>query len=166
MTASEHRPRNAEDADIEAIARIWHAGWRDAHADILPEDLARYRTLDGFRERAKNLLADTRALGPPGALVAFYTLKGDELFQFYVDAAARGTGVASVLIADAEALLAARGVATAWLDCAIGNARAARFYEKSGWQRNGTVVSTLATPDSVFEIDVWRYEKELLRGGR
>jgi hypothetical protein len=71
-----------------------------------------------------------------------------------------------VLIADAEALLAARGVATAWLDCAIGNARAARFYEKSGWRCSGTVVSRLDTPDGVFEVDVWRYAKELLRGCR
>ena len=166
MSASEQRPRNAEDADVEAIARIWHAGWRDAHADILPEDLARHRTLERFRERARNLLADTRAVGPPGAPVAFFMLKDDELYQFYVDAGARGTGVASALIADAEARLAAQGVATAWLDCAIGNARAARFYEKSGWRRSGTVVSTLATPDSVFAVDVWRYEKELLRGCR
>jgi len=164
MTASEHGPRNAEDADVEAIARIWRAGWRDAHAEILPADLARHRTLERFRERAKNLLADTRAVGPPGAPVAFYTLKDDELDQFYVAADARGTGVASALIADAEALLAVQGVATAWLDCAIGNARAARFHERSGWRRSGTVVSTLSTPGGVFEVDVWRYEKELLRG--
>lgn len=93
-------------------------------------------------------------------------LREDELYQFYVGAGARGTGVASVLIADAEALLAARGVATARLDCAIGNVRAARFYEKSGWRRSATIVSTLATPSGVFEVDVWRYEKELLRGSR
>lgn len=164
MTAREQRPRNADVADIEAIARIWHAGWHDAHADIVPVDLARYRTLERFRERANNLPADLRAVGAPGAPVAFYMLKDDELNQFYVGVGARGTGVASALIADAEALLAVRGVTTAWLDCAVGNARAARFYEKSGWRRTRTLVRTLDTPGGVFEVDVWRYEKSLLRG--
>jgi ribosomal protein S18 acetylase RimI-like enzyme len=88
-------------------------------------------------------------------------LKGDELYQLYVSAEARGTGVAAALIADAEARLAAHGVRTAWLACAIGNDRAARFYEKSGWRRAGTVVSELDTPAGIFRLDVWRYEKDL-----
>lgn len=163
MSVNEHRPRHVDAADVDAISRIWHVGWHDAHAGIVPEGLARQRTLDNFRARAKNLLADTRAVGPAGAPVAFYMLKDDELDQFYVGAGVRGTGVASVLIADAEAHLAARGLASAWLACAIGNARAARFYEKSGWRRSGTVVSTIDTPHGVFEVGVWRYEKELLR---
>jgi ribosomal protein S18 acetylase RimI-like enzyme len=40
--------------------------------------------------------------------------------------------VAAALIADAEAMLAEHGVEMAWLACAVGNNRAARFYEKSG----------------------------------
>jgi ribosomal protein S18 acetylase RimI-like enzyme len=69
--------------------------------------------------------------------------------------------VASALIADAERQLVARGFTVAWLDCAIGNHRAARFYEKSGWRRTGEVVSNLTTPEGIVAITVWRYEKPL-----
>jgi hypothetical protein len=43
----------------------------------------------------------------------------------------------------------------------VGNERAARFYEKRGWSR-GTLTSQLDTPEGVFPLDVWRYEKPLL----
>jgi RimJ/RimL family protein N-acetyltransferase len=46
------------------------------------------------------------------------------------------------------------GVQTAWLSCAIGNDRAARFYEKSGWRRAGTFVSRLDTIK--FDLEVWQ----------
>jgi hypothetical protein len=48
-----------------------------------------------------------------------------------------------------------------WLACAIGNERAARFYEKSGWRRIGTMVSRLDTANGPFDLGVWRYEKRL-----
>jgi ribosomal protein S18 acetylase RimI-like enzyme len=86
------------------------------------------------------------------------------VYQFYVAEAARGTGVASALMADAEATLAARGVDTAWLACAIGNDRAARFYDKCGWRLASTFTSRLDTADGVIPLEVWRYEKRLARG--
>jgi ribosomal protein S18 acetylase RimI-like enzyme len=88
-------------------------------------------------------------------------LKGQELYQLYVSGRARGTGVASALIVDAERQLANRGFGVAWLDCAIGNHRAARFYEKSGWRRTGEVESKLTTREGIVSIMVWRYEKAL-----
>jgi ribosomal protein S18 acetylase RimI-like enzyme len=88
-------------------------------------------------------------------------VKGDELYQLYVSAQARGAGVAATLIADAETRLAGRGVDIAWLSCAIGNDRAARFYEKSGWHRAGTMVNRLDTPNGTFPLETWRYEKLL-----
>ena len=90
-----------------------------------------------------------------------WQLKDDELYQFYVAAPARGTGVAAALMHDAEQRLVERGVSTAWLACAIGNARAARFYEKCGWRLAATVTSPLDTPAGIFPLDVWRYEKRL-----
>jgi len=90
-------------------------------------------------------------------------LKDDELYQLYVSAQARGSGVAAALMADAEARLAASGVKTAWLACAIGNERAARFYEKCGWRRAGTFVSELETTNGIIPLEVWRYEKPLTR---
>jgi len=49
----------------------------------------------------------------------------------------------------------------AWLACAIGNERAARFYEKCGWRRVGKMINPLDTPDGVLPLEVWRYEKRL-----
>jgi ribosomal protein S18 acetylase RimI-like enzyme len=85
----------------------------------------------------------------------------DELYQLYVSPQARGTGIAAALLADGEARLAANGTATAWLACAIGNQRAARFYEKCGWRRVGNMINRLDTPHGIFPLEVWRYEKRL-----
>ena len=153
--------RNADDTEVDQLARIWYDGWQDAHLEILPAELARARTLASFKERLRAGLSDVRVAGPPDAPVGLAMLKGDELYQLYVSADARGTGAAAALIADAETRLAARGVQTAWLACAIGNERAARFYEKSGWRRARTMVSELETAEGIFRLEVWRYEKSL-----
>lgn len=65
------------------------------------------------------------------------------------------------LISDAEARLTAAGVTIAWLDCAIGNDRAARFYEKAGWRRAGVFTTELHLSGRIFPLDIWRYEKSL-----
>lgn len=153
--------RNAEPTEIDQIARIWFDGWRDAHLRIVPEKLTRARTLENFRDRIEKGLSNVRVAGDVGSPVGFTMLLGDELDQMFVTASARGSGVAAALISDAETRLAASGVKTAWLTCAIGNDRAARFYEKHGWRRVGVVVSRLQTILGEMDIEVWRYEKDL-----
>jgi ribosomal protein S18 acetylase RimI-like enzyme len=153
--------RAAESAEVDHLAHIWFDGWQDAHLEILPAALRQFRTLSSFRERLEAALPDVRVAGPMGAPFGFCITKHDELYQLYVSARSRGSGIAAALIADAEVRLAERGVSTAWLACAIGNERAARFYEKHGWRRVGTVVSLLNTPDGIFPLDVWRYEKRV-----
>jgi len=159
--------RAADERDIERLGEIWYRGWLDAHAEILPAELKRVRTLESFRPRLQTLLADVGVVGSVGAPVGFYMLKYDEVYQFYVAAEARGTGVATALMAHAEERLAESGIEIAWLACAIGNNRAARFYEKSGWRRVGTIVNHVETSAGPFDLEVWRYEKDLSssRGG-
>ncbi|PCC69195.1 Acetyltransferase (GNAT) domain-containing protein [Nannocystis exedens] len=153
--------RSAEAAEIDRLARLWYDGWQDAHAAILPAELARYRTLESFRERLQAALSTVRVIDGREGLAGLCMIKGDELYQLYVAAHARGTGIAAALIADAEARLTAAGVALAWLACAIGNERAARFYEKCGWRGAGNRTIPLDTPSGVFPLEVWRYEKRL-----
>ena len=155
--------RAAAETDIAHLATVWHDGWHDAHARLVPAQLTRLRTLESFAARLRAALRDVRVAGPLGAPAGFHMLKGDELYQFYVSAPSRGSGVAARLIADAEAQLAANGTRTAWLACAIGNERAARFYEKSGWHRARTVIVASQTSDGPFPLEVWRYEKHLAR---
>jgi ribosomal protein S18 acetylase RimI-like enzyme len=152
---------SADPAQIAHLAQLWHDAWQDAHADILPAELARIRTVDNFRERLEAVLPHVRVALVDGAPVGFCIVEGDELYQLFVAAQARGSGVAAALIDDAEASMAAAGIATAWLACAIGNQRAARFYEKRGWCRAGNMVSRLPIPGGVFELEVWRFEKRL-----
>ena len=154
--------RAAEQTEVDQLAQVWFEAWNDAHAQIVPAELARLRTLENFRERMQNELPNVRVAGSPGEPVGFCLVKDDELYQLFVAARARGTGVAAALMADGEALLAESGVETAWLACAIGNERAARFYEKCGWRRNGTMTNEAETSEGTFLLQVWRYEKVLL----
>jgi uncharacterized protein YndB with AHSA1/START domain/GNAT superfamily N-acetyltransferase len=153
--------RGADAAELDQLATVWFDAWRDAHEQIVPAELTRVRTWERFRARLEAALPNVRVVGAPGAPVGFSLLKGDELYQLYVSAAARGSGAAAALVADAEDRLSAAGVETAWLACAVGNERAARFYEKCGWRRARTMVSKLETPDGELPLEVWRYEKRL-----
>ena len=153
--------RTAAPQEIDPLAKIWHDGWRDAHATLLPAELANERTLESLRERLETLMPDIRVVGVPGEPLGFSITKDDELNQLYVAAAARGKGVAQKLIAEFEDRLSGAGISTVWLACAIGNDRAARFYEKSGWYLARTYVADLPISDGIFHLDVWRYEKVL-----
>jgi GNAT superfamily N-acetyltransferase len=153
--------RPAAAAEIADLAEIWYQGWHEAHAQLVPEALTRLRTLESFQERLEAALPQVRVAGPRGEPVGFCIVQGDELYQLFVAAESRGSGAAAALIADAEAHLAKNGVTTAWLACAIGNERAARFYEKSGWHRAGTMINHAETSNGPFPLEVWRYEKPL-----
>lgn len=162
MTEIRNAPiRNANESELDALARLWYEGWQDAHVKIVPAALARVRTLESFRERLAARLAHIRVAGPEGAPTGFYINENDELYQIYVAASARGTGLANALIEESEARHAAAGVKVAWLVCSVGNDRAAHFYEKVGWHRVGTVPYPCETSEGPFTLDVWRYEKRL-----
>jgi GNAT superfamily N-acetyltransferase len=151
--------RKATESEIPLLAKLWYGGWQDAHATILPQDLARHRTLESFKERLASSLEEVRVAGPIGEPVGLCLIEKDELNQLYVSASARGTGVAAALLADGEARIRAKGFKSAWLACAIGNERAARFYEKHSWQRQANKVIPLDTPEIVFQLEVWFYTK-------
>lgn len=156
----------AEEAQLDRLASIWHGGWQDAHARILPTELGRYRTLESFRLRLQEALPNMRVACSAGQPVGFCITKDDELYQLYVSPEMRGAGIAAVLLADAEERLSALGVETSWLACAIGNERAGRFYEKHGWRRVGNMINPLPTSDGIFQLEVWRYEKNLTETSR
>lgn len=155
--------RAADEREIDQLAQVWFDSWHESHAQIVPPELTRLRTLESFRDRLQAVLPDIRVVGPFRSPVGFCILKGAELYQLFVSAQARGSGAAAALMADAEARLSASGVETAWLACAIGNERAARFYEKCGWHRVGTMVNHAETVEGTFPLEVWRYEKPLTR---
>lgn len=154
--------RSAERTELDRLAAIWHEVWHESHAPLMPAELTRLRTLESFRNRLGALLSEIRVTGPFGSPVGFCINKGDELYQLYLSEEARGTGAAAALLADAEARFSTGGVKVAWLACAVGNDRAARFYEKSGWQRMGTERIEVDTSEGPFPLEIWRFEKPLL----
>jgi ribosomal protein S18 acetylase RimI-like enzyme len=154
--------RAAEATEIDQLARLWFDGWREAHALLVPPELTRVRTLESFRDRLRAALPDIRVVGATEAPAGFCIVKDAELYQLFVAPQARGSGIAATLLADGEARLRANGIDEAWLACAIGNDRAARFYEKCGWRRIGTMINELETIEGRFQLEVWRYEKSLV----
>lgn len=155
--------RPAEKTELDRLAAIWHDVWHETHAPLMPDELTRLRTIDNFRDRLEAILPDIRVVGRVGSPVGFCIIKGGELYQLYLSRDARGTGAAAALLADGEERIAATGFAIAWLACAVGNERAARFYEKSGWRRAGTEGIEVETSEGPFPVQIWRYEKPLYR---
>jgi GNAT superfamily N-acetyltransferase len=157
----EFRIEPATKADILRIAEIWHSGWQDGHAGLVPQALADLRTMNSFLERSESHLGKTEVARSGLAVLGFTMVQEDELYQMYVSPEARGTGVAGDLMASAECRILAGGYQTAWLACAVGNARAMRFYEKTGWKNTGEQPVEVETSEGAFSLNVIRYEKSL-----
>src|SRR5712691_8125726 len=97
--------RAATEDDVDELTQIWHDGWHDAHARIVPAELVELRTLKSFRDRLRADLNGVRVLQTSGPIVGLSMMRGAELYQFYVAESFRGSGAAAVLMADAEARL-------------------------------------------------------------
>ncbi|MGC9665073.1 N-acetyltransferase family protein [Planosporangium sp. 12N6] len=151
------RPARAEDA--EAVATIWYAGWCDGHLGHVSEDLVAIRTPESFRSRAADRVADTVVAVAGDEVVGFVMVVGDEVEQVYVSAAHRGSGVAGLLLAEAERLVAAAGHRRAWLAVVAGNARARRFYERCGWADEGMFDYAAAVEGGTIGVPAHRYVK-------
>lgn len=153
--------RTMTKADLAAAAALWHEGWHDGHAAICPPALTRQRTEASFRDRLSRDVANARVALRADRVAGFHILKDNELYQFFVAPAERGSGLARLLMQDAETALRMADHDRAWLACTVGNARAARFYEKTGWTRMATERMEFETADGPFALDAWRYEKAL-----
>jgi len=151
--------RAAEPADFEPLADLWFEQWNAAHAALVPSALTALRTLADFRRRLLEYEDRLHVVGPVGAPLGFYVLKGHELDQIYVAPSVQGTGVAQMLLSNAEARIAAVGHDTAMLVCTKGNERAQRFYRRNGWKLARTDVAMLDTSDGPFAMEADIFEK-------
>ncbi|WP_235503596.1 GNAT family N-acetyltransferase [Aeromicrobium sp. Root344] len=120
---------------------------------------ARQRTSSGLTPSRTPLttvaVADDQVIG-------FVTVHEDEIEQVYVDASARGSGTAALLLDHGEQLVGA-SYERAWLAVVAGNARARRFYERRGWVDAGPFDYSAETDDGTFTVPALRYEKDLRR---
>jgi GNAT superfamily N-acetyltransferase len=152
--------RAATLVDAERIAAIWHAGWRDGHLGHVPDALLPHRRLEHFRARVPPRIPATTVAEEQGEILGFVTVHDAEVEQLFVDAKARGTGVASALLRHAEQLIAP-DFDTAWLAVVEGNGRARRFYERCGWSDTGGFEYQAEIEGGRLPVPTRRYEKRL-----
>jgi len=154
--------RPATSADSDAIASIWFNGWRDGHLGNVPVAIHDHRRAIDFQRRVPTRLAETTVAtadsGAGSVVVGFVMVTNDEVEQIYVDASARGTGVATALLLHGEQLIFSR-FDVAWLAVVAGNHRARRFYERNGWVDRGPHDYGAQIDGGSFSLPVRRYEK-------
>lgn len=146
---------------LPQAAEIWLEGWHAGHKGVVPEALAKLRTYDSFLSRLQDHAPQTVIALDKDRALGLCILQKDELYQLFVGPDGRGKGVAQLLMSDAITRLRQAGNNSAWLDCAVGNLRAARFYEKSGWRNSGTQMTNLDTSDGAFPLEIWRFVRDL-----
>jgi GNAT superfamily N-acetyltransferase len=147
--------------DAPAIAEIWHRGWRDGHLGLVPQALAVARTADSFRARASERAGEATVAVVDEAVAGFVIVVDDEVEQVYVSAAHRGTGVADLLMREAERQVRANGHSEGWLAVVPGNARARAFYERGGWHDEGPFTYAAATENGPIGVPCHRYTKRV-----
>jgi GNAT superfamily N-acetyltransferase len=155
-------PRLAELADLSNIAALYHSVWHETHARFMPLAERQRRTLEFFLDRMRPLLPATfienhRGIAPAG----FVSWQGGMLGQLYVAQGSRGTHVAADLLSASELAIAAGGYMEAELHCLVGNQRAHRFYERSGWSTRDEVVENVQGETGLVGVPFWRMTKRL-----
>jgi GNAT superfamily N-acetyltransferase len=153
--------RPAQPNDATAVAEIWYAGWPDGHRGNVPDELVAVRTEESFHTRAAERVADTTVAVVGDQVAGFVMVVGDEVEQVYVSAAHRGTGIAGLLLAEAERQVRAAGYGQAWLAVVAGNARARRFYERSGWTDGGAFDYHAGGADGPIIVPCHRYVRNV-----
>lgn len=153
--------RPARPDDAAAIGEIWHLGWGDGHLGHVPEELVAVRTGPSFRTRAAERIGDTTVAVVDGAVAGFIMVVDDEVEQVYVSAEHRGKGIADLLMKEAERQVWENGYTQAWLAVVAGNARARRFYERSGWADDGLFDYTARSEKGPILVPSHRYVKDL-----
>jgi GNAT superfamily N-acetyltransferase len=153
--------RRAVAGDVEAVAGIWYGGWRDGHLGHVPAELVSVRTEGSFWTRAAERVGDTTVAVVGEDVAGFVMVVGDEVEQVYVAPGHRGSGVAAVLLSEAERLVKANGHGQAWLAVATGNARARRFYERSGWTDAGAFDYEASIDSGTLPVPCHRYVKSV-----
>jgi GNAT superfamily N-acetyltransferase len=144
------RLRAAEDADLPAVGALHQRSRVAAYAHLLPAETIGARTEEAFgewwserwkweKETHRLTVAEVS-----GEIVGFTyvgpseTEGAAELYAIHVEPAHVGTGLGRQLMEHALQQLAEFGEPRAVLWVLEDNERARRFYERGGWQPDGT----------------------------
>lgn len=147
--------------DAATVAQIWRSGWRDGHLGHVPDALVEARGPQWFDTRALELVAHTTVALVDEQVAGFVVVHDDEVEQVYVSDAHRGSGIANLLLEEAERQVKANGHGRAWLAVVAGNTRARRFYERQGWSDGGEFEHQAPSPDGPITVPCLRYVKDV-----
>jgi GNAT superfamily N-acetyltransferase len=168
------RVRTAELTDAAGIAAVHAAAWQRAYRGLLPDayldaiDPVRWTTgwerlLSGAVPRQVTLVAED-----DGRVVGFVDVRPSrdddvapgtgEITSVYASPDRWGTGVGRVLMSAAQAAMREAGFTAATLWVLRGNERARRFYDRAGWQPDGTEKTDEVAGAEVVEV---RYRRAL-----
>jgi GNAT superfamily N-acetyltransferase len=140
--------RAASIADVEACLDVQRRSAITGYAHIFPQ--AEYPfPVDIVRgEWIERLASDAQVIVAAAAdgLVGTITAAPPRLEALFVVPEQWGTGVADELHDEALSRIAASGAAFATLEVMADNLRARRFYERRGWQPDGTSKPALWPP--------------------
>lgn len=153
--------RRAQPGDHHAIVQLWHQGWHDAHAQLVPEGVLEYRTSEYFWKWLQSS-NDRFWVAVDSNVRGFVTTNGAELVKLYVAANARGTGIAKALLLHGERQIRDDGFSEAEIFCTAGNSRAENFYSREGWILSRTFQDQLWSPESTphrFTVETRCYRK-------
>ncbi|KZK95259.1 MULTISPECIES: GNAT family N-acetyltransferase [unclassified Pseudovibrio] len=155
--------RRINSSDHDAIVQLWHQGWHDAHAQLVPEGVLEYRTPEYFRKWLQSS-DDEFWVAVDGDVLGFVSANGDELVKLYVLRKARGTGIAQTLLSRAEQQIQDKGFPEAKVFCTAGNSRAEKFYIREGWSLSRTFRDQLWLPETTtrrFDVRTHCYRKKI-----
>lgn len=153
--------RTAENHELEAIGRLYHAVWLETQAPLQPSSVARCRTEDFFIERVKRFPVPPLAVSAQGKLLGFAAWADNMLGQLYVAREGRGLGIGRALLQASEHAIWASGFDKAHLHCLIGNHSARSFYERCGWRHAADVTAAAETLDGPVPVACWEMVKDL-----
>ena len=145
-------------AQIEDVARLFHAVWHETQAQLQDSRIARHRDLAFFRRRIVERAARILVAMASGRCVGFACWTDDKLNSLFVDSAFRGMGIGGQLCAAAEGKMS-RGSRSFRLDCLDGNHAAKCFYEARGWRAEALRILDNETADGVCKVVAWKMVK-------
>jgi len=151
--------REAEAADLPALADLATRTWLDAFGATLSPENAAAETDEGRSEERFRRALDERTIlvaEEESALLGYVEFDEGELHRLYVETALQGRGIGRVLLERAlshpRLANAPRVVLQVWDE----NTRAVRLYESSGFRRIGTkrfMIGSDEVEDAVFALE-------------
>jgi GNAT superfamily N-acetyltransferase len=143
--------RPVTDADARAIAELEVRAWRWAYVDVVAEE-----DMITVEERVARWAGAEGAHGAEvdGRIAGVVQVQGGELKALYVEPAAQGAGLGTMLHDFACERLRAAGHAEAVLWVFAGNGHARGFFERRGWAPDGARGEAAGAPELRYRQDL------------